>query len=409
MPSPNPYSWTKLANVLYIDQPLGTGYSSGSKAASDNAEVTFDFFHWLKAFYDRFPALKHKNTYLMGESYAGIYIPYFTKAIISNRNILNINLKAIVLGDPTLGNTAVMTDVVTTTYLHQTANYYNIPPTILAAFAKADQQCGFDRIMHQLTYPPTGKIHIQGNPEGLNFLRAKEKRQTPCFDAIPNTPSLINASIFAPCSIGCATYTTAFAYLPTIHKCFDPYNIHATCAYKRDSSAPRYWLNQPSVRTAIHAPDKLITDCNNTVFQTLTKELVEPPAYRILPEILERGVKGFAVESLGDGVGGAEHDLVCFLAPLRGPIAARKKGLAYCVDELTVSAKRNGEQGLQHPPNHEWKINGTCVANWGYERNLSYHHILGAGHMAPHDLPEVMFAYVRDFVLSEVGYGNGTA
>lgn len=45
------------------------------------------------------------------------------------------------------------------------------------------------------------------------------------------------------------------------------------------------------------------------------------------------------------------------------------------------------------------------------QRNLTYHHILRAGHSAPHDRPGAMFNYVRDFVLSEVGYtaGNGTA
>lgn len=74
VPCPNPNSWTKLADVLYIDQPVGTGYSSGSKAPLNNAQVTSDLFHWLKAFYDRFPALKRKNTYIMGESYAGIYV-----------------------------------------------------------------------------------------------------------------------------------------------------------------------------------------------------------------------------------------------------------------------------------------------------------------------------------------------
>ncbi|KAL8915655.1 MAG: hypothetical protein Q9172_006797 [Xanthocarpia lactea] len=289
VPSPNPYSWTKLANVLYIDQPPGTGYSSGSKAASNNAEVTDAFFHWLAAFYDRFPALKHKNTYLMGESYAGTYIPYFTEALISNSNLLNISLKAIVLGDPTLGNTAAMTDVVTTTYLHQKATYFKIPQPILSAFAGADRQCGFEKVMHQLTYPPKSKIQIPGNPEGLNFL--KQKRQIPCYEDTPNTPALINSSINAPCSIGCATYTTAFAYLSSFHPCFDPYNIHAACADKRDGSGPASWLNQPSVRAAIHAPNKTITECNSTVFDTLSKEQVEPPAYRILPEILEKGIK----------------------------------------------------------------------------------------------------------------------
>ena len=74
MPSPNPYSWTKLANILYIDQPVGTGFSSGSAEALNNAQVTSDFYRWLKAFYTIFPYLKSKRTHIMGESWAGIYV-----------------------------------------------------------------------------------------------------------------------------------------------------------------------------------------------------------------------------------------------------------------------------------------------------------------------------------------------
>lgn len=73
-PSANPYSWTKLANVLYIDQPIGTGYSEGSNQPPLNAQVTQDFVGWLQTFYDVFPELKAKNTYIAGESYAGVYV-----------------------------------------------------------------------------------------------------------------------------------------------------------------------------------------------------------------------------------------------------------------------------------------------------------------------------------------------
>ncbi|KAL8808084.1 MAG: hypothetical protein Q9182_000362 [Xanthomendoza sp. 2 TL-2023] len=303
VPSPNPHSWTKLANVLYIDQPVGTGYSSGNRAASNNTETISQFFHWLKAFYDHFPALKTKNTYVMGESYAGIYIPYFAKALMSNRNILNINLKAIALGDPTIGNNAAMTDLVTTTYLHEISAYYKIPKPILSAFDAADRLCGFDKVMHQLTYPPTGKFTIPGNPEGLNFLKqrkehAKRKRQPPCPDIL-DTPSPNNNTTSSPHDNpitipGCATYTAALSYLPTIHTCFNPYNIHATCRNRDDStsSGATSWLNHPSVRAAIHAPpEKTIQECNETVFETLSAELVEPPVYRVLPELLGRGLK----------------------------------------------------------------------------------------------------------------------
>lgn len=81
VPNANPYSWTKLANVLYVDQPVGTGYSTGDKAPSNIANVTNDFFHWLEAFYDHFPTLRNKDTYIIGESYAGVYVSQFSSVI----------------------------------------------------------------------------------------------------------------------------------------------------------------------------------------------------------------------------------------------------------------------------------------------------------------------------------------
>ncbi|KAI4238160.1 MAG: hypothetical protein LQ352_007893 [Teloschistes flavicans] len=303
IPTANNASWTRLAHVLYIDQPAGAGYSSGNQAAINIADDTYDLFHWLKAFYDRFPTLKNKNTYLMGESYAGIYIPYLARALISHCNILNINLKAIVLGDPTIGNNAAMTDVVTSTYLNQenVIELYKLEKPILNAFKAADRACGFDQVISQATYPPKGPILIPGDPEGLNFLRArdadnesgkaKSKRQSSCFGQLPDTPALINASVSAPCSGGCATYTTALNYLPSRRQCFTPYNIQYTCNENSNTSKSTNWLNQAGVKKAIHAPNKTFQDCNDTIFQVQSQEYVTPPAYQILPELLAKGMK----------------------------------------------------------------------------------------------------------------------
>lgn len=60
--------------MLYVDQPVGTGFSDGSVSANNNEEVTQDFYRWLTAFYKEFPRLASLDTYLMGESYAGIYV-----------------------------------------------------------------------------------------------------------------------------------------------------------------------------------------------------------------------------------------------------------------------------------------------------------------------------------------------
>ncbi|KAL8945924.1 MAG: hypothetical protein Q9222_007607, partial [Ikaeria aurantiellina] len=314
-PVPNPNSWTRLSSVLYIDQPVGTGFSSGIETPLTNANVTTDFLLWLKTFYAQFPSFKNKNTYIMGESYAGIYvsdpiftlssfsegraegiqIPYVTKAILSDPELQNINLKGLVLGDPTLGNNAAMTDVVTTTYLHSQQGLLSLPSSILAAFDAADDQCGFDKVMQQLTYPPKGPITIPGDPEGLNVrLRPKRRKRqtTPCFPNPPTTPALINASINAPCYSSCATFTTAISYLSSSRPCFDPYNINYTCSDRRDTSALVAYLNQPAVKQVIHAPrSKTFQECNQTVFEIGSAEYVTPPAYSVVPELLERGVQ----------------------------------------------------------------------------------------------------------------------
>jgi len=87
-PAPNPNSWTKLANVLYIDQPVGTGFSSGSTEALNNTQVTEEFYAWLGAFYSQFPALNSMKTYLMGESYAGVFVsdPPLADTLLWRRN-----------------------------------------------------------------------------------------------------------------------------------------------------------------------------------------------------------------------------------------------------------------------------------------------------------------------------------
>lgn len=120
------------------------------------------------------------------------------------------------IGDPTFGNGAALTDVVATTYLKN--HSLGIPKDIISLFEKADDRCGFTKVLDQVTYPPKGKISIPGNPEGENFKRVKrqiegDNRCTPN----PDTPTLVNHSINA-CNAAiennaCATFATGQNYL----------------------------------------------------------------------------------------------------------------------------------------------------------------------------------------------------
>ncbi|KAI9893341.1 MAG: hypothetical protein M1814_000471 [Vezdaea aestivalis] len=277
-----------------VDQPVGTGFSVGNDIANDNAEVTADFVAYLGAFYEQFPGLKDKKTYLMSESWGGIYVPYMADAIL-NSNRLSINLKGIAIGNAFFSNPSGMNDVVYTSYLRDHARTLQIPSDYLDEFKAADKQCGFDKVLHQLTYPPTGKISIPGNPEQGNIKRKRDNTtdspngpDEPDCIRNPRSPADVYKAIFQPCHGGCATYSIGLDYLYVKFPCFNAYNIDYTCDDGLDESSFLKYLNRPEVKTAIHVTNKPFATCNYTVLQQLIDPYPPPPAYEIIPRILTK-------------------------------------------------------------------------------------------------------------------------
>ena len=67
-PTKNEYSWTNLSSVLYIEQPVGTGFSQGTPNIKNEDDLAVQFVGFLQQFLEVFPELKGKQTYLAGES-----------------------------------------------------------------------------------------------------------------------------------------------------------------------------------------------------------------------------------------------------------------------------------------------------------------------------------------------------
>lgn len=85
---PNPYSWNKTANLLFVDQPTGAGLShyEGVGSVNTSEDAAKDFYLLLKSFYSKFPQFKQNSLHLSGESYAGHYIPEMAKEIIKQND-----------------------------------------------------------------------------------------------------------------------------------------------------------------------------------------------------------------------------------------------------------------------------------------------------------------------------------
>ncbi|KAF8108100.1 hypothetical protein N665_0115s0106 [Sinapis alba] len=103
----NPYAWNKEANMLFLESPVGVGFSY-SNTTSDYQKLDDDFtardaFTFLCNWFEKFPEHKGNTFYIAGESYAGKYVPELAQVVYDNNNngsLLHINLKGILLGNP---------------------------------------------------------------------------------------------------------------------------------------------------------------------------------------------------------------------------------------------------------------------------------------------------------------------
>eukprot|EP00301_Raphidiophrys_heterophryoidea_P022014 c6270_g1_i1.p1 GENE.c6270_g1_i1~~c6270_g1_i1.p1 ORF type:complete len:491 (+),score=115.68 c6270_g1_i1:1-1473(+) len=81
-----PTRWTSLANVLYLEAPVGVGFSYSTNPDSDylcdDDTTAQDNLHALEVFFARFPAVANNPFFITGESYAGIYVPTLAEAVM---------------------------------------------------------------------------------------------------------------------------------------------------------------------------------------------------------------------------------------------------------------------------------------------------------------------------------------
>ncbi|KAK4374661.1 hypothetical protein RND71_005338 [Anisodus tanguticus] len=103
----NEHSWNKEANMLYLESPVGVGFSYSTNTSSYqtvNDEITArDNVVFLQRWFNKFPQYRNNNLFLTGESYAGHYVPQLAKLMIElNNNKKLFNLKGVALGNPVL-------------------------------------------------------------------------------------------------------------------------------------------------------------------------------------------------------------------------------------------------------------------------------------------------------------------
>uniref|UniRef100_A0A9I9DDI4 Serine carboxypeptidase-like 7 n=1 Tax=Cucumis melo TaxID=3656 RepID=A0A9I9DDI4_CUCME len=101
----NPYSWTKNCSIIFLDSPVGSGFSYGKTLQSLNSGDLTQVHHihqFVRKWLIEHPEFTSNPFYVGGDSYSGITVPAIAYEILEgNEHILPaINLQGYILGNP---------------------------------------------------------------------------------------------------------------------------------------------------------------------------------------------------------------------------------------------------------------------------------------------------------------------
>lgn len=103
----NEYGWSKNANIIFVDQPAGVGFSyvdHDEPLPATSFTAAEDMHHFLQLFTTQvFPDLKNRRFHITGESYAGHYVPTLGAQIVAQNKLYakrpQVNLQSIFVGN----------------------------------------------------------------------------------------------------------------------------------------------------------------------------------------------------------------------------------------------------------------------------------------------------------------------
>jgi len=102
----NQYSWTKVCNIIFLDSPVGAGFSYSDTEQgyiSSDTKAVDQILIFLREWLDEHPEFMSNPLYIAGDSYSGKIVPTVTSEIAGGEEDgreQNFNLKGYVVGNP---------------------------------------------------------------------------------------------------------------------------------------------------------------------------------------------------------------------------------------------------------------------------------------------------------------------
>jgi len=371
MPTYNPWNWVNLTNMVWIEQPVGTGFTQGKHTATSQEEIAEQFLGFFKNFVDTF-GLNNRKVYITGESYAGRYVPYIADAMLKKKNSEHYNVKGVMIYDPSIAEGAILNDVPAVPYVDKWSGLFNFNETFTQDIHKRADACGYtDYFAKYLTFPPPGKI-----PQPANNSKVE----------------------------GCSLWQDIFDAVSFTNPCFDVYAIATTCPLLWDPlgfpgsfdyvvAGTEIYFNRSTVQAAINAPIQSWAECSSGVLETDTSP---QSSYEVIPRI---------IDALDRTV--IAHGELDYILLYNGTLLA--------IQNMTWG----GLQGFQAPPTEEFYVPyhedlsltslsaKGIMGKWHTERKLTYVQQALSGHMVPQYQPSSAYRQM-EFLLGRIANLSST-
>ncbi|TFK91411.1 alpha/beta-hydrolase [Polyporus arcularius HHB13444] len=423
----NNFSWNTLADTIWIDQPVGTGFSTADSTGyvPDEDQTGEDFVGFLSNLVQVFPSLATRPLFLTGESYAGTYIPYITKHLFQHANP-PVNLSKIAIGDGSLGSQATVEHLPVVNVIETYPALIGYDHDVFNYFREQTHLCGFDL---NLTYPQNGhfptlnlvqptedsalsqsllnptenrakSLHatvaekfttVHGKPDLTKRFEFHERREEQRQQWKRDLSGRANGTIdpFYGCFLldELIDYAVNFTF-PWSNGDFDVYDVPDGTNPEPFKNASDFF-NDNRTRAALHAPT--------------SKDWIRNFNYPF-GSVHNR--------SQGNQYGDPSVEPIAFLSELAANASVNNVSIVFYSgnDDALVQHRGTeviiqnmtfgGVQGFTRKPSTPWfDDDGAFAGIVHQERNVTYVLIDGAGHLVPLWKPAQALVFLREFVL----------
>ncbi|PFH53772.1 hypothetical protein AMATHDRAFT_54267 [Amanita thiersii Skay4041] len=334
-PTPNPFSWTKLANVVWVEQPVGTGFSQGKPNISNDDELAAQAAGFLEQFVEVFSELKGSDFYVTGESYAGFYVPYIANFLYEHPGTVDLNLKGIWIADPSLSYGVIQQEIPALRFARANQNLFAFNSSFWDELQQISDACGYtDYLDKFVTYPPAGQLPLPVATNGTFSVTS----QCRIHSRIQRAVGVLNPAF-------------------DVYRVSDTFpNLWSVLGFPR-STQEFIYFNRTDVQDAIHAPHISWSSCaDNSVYINATtgaqgRDQSIASTLSVLPNVIEKSERTVIVHGLADFILVAEGTRIAIQNMTWGgaqgfqtPIEAE----SFTVKDFGVFGSEHVERGLAY-------------------------------------------------------------